>query len=410
MKVAFILNTFPSLSETFILSQITGLIDQGHDVRILAERNPHESVVHADVRAYHLEKRTVYVSTPKGSKHKKRFLFAMRFLSCFLTSPLKATKLFLALIRMKGGFSYSVFYYATYFLKHRYDIIHCHFGTNGHIGVFLKKVGFCRHMIVTFYGYDVSAFVKTRGKHCYDELFDVSDSLLVLSQNMKQRLIELGADEKKIKIHHLGTKPEFFDYKERIYSPKRAVRILSVARLSEKKGLEYSIRAVSKLIQESCRDIQYSIAGEGELRNDLEKIISDAGMQEHIFLLGAKDQAGVKELFDQTDIFLLASVTAENGDQEGTPTVLVEAICCGIPVISTYHSGIPDIITDGESGFLVPEKDIDALKEKLGYLIDHPETWAQMGRKGREHFDKEFNVDVLNQRLENIYYQLLHWE
>ena len=154
-------------------------------------------------------------------------------------------------------------------------------------------------------------------------------------------------------------------------------------------------------------NINYSIAGKGELKNNLELLISELRMQKHIFLLGAKNQQGIRKLFDQADIFLLSSVTAENGDQEGTPTALTEAICCGIPVISTYHAGIPDIVIDGESGFLVPERDVDALEENLEYLIKHPEIWVEMGHKGRKHFDKEFDVNILNQKLEEIYNQLL---
>lgn len=407
MKIAFILNSFPLVSETFILSQITGLLDRGHDLHVLAEKNPHEVIVHADFRKYSLEKRTTYFSVPKKSKFKMRFSLAFKLFYCLLSFPLKTSKSFFCLIREKGGFSYSGFNYAAHFFRRSYEIVHCHFGTIGRIGIILKKLGFCKYLVVTFYGYDVSSYVKKHGKDCYCELFKISDRLLVLSRDMKKRLIELGADEKKVQIHHLGTSPELFKYKERAYDPNRPIRILTVARLSEKKGLEYSIRAVSRLIHEYSLDIHYSVAGEGEMRNDLERLIVDLKVGDNIFLLGAKDQIGIRELYDQTDIFLLSSVTAENGDQEGTPTVLTEAICCGIPVVSTYHAGIPDIIIHGESGFLVPERDVDALVEKLEYLIKHPEIWTHMGRNGRKHFDNEFDVNILNRKLEDIYDLLL---
>jgi len=333
----------------------------------------------------------------------------LKFFTCFCLSPINTARVLSYLLKEKGGLSYSKFDFLAPFLIRNDEVVHCHFGTIGHVGVLLKKAGLCRHLVVTFYGYDVSSFIKKNGKDCYCELFQVCDKLLVLSQDMKQKLIALGADDEKVQIHHLGTKPNRFEYKERKLKPNSVVRILSVARLSEKKGLEYSIRAVSRVIQKNpSLKIEYLIAGEGELRNDLERLISDLNMQEHITLLGAKDQQGIRELFDESDIFLLSSVTAKDGDQEGTPTVLTEAICCGIPVVSTFHAGIPDIIIDGESGYLVLERDVDALEEKLDYLIKHPEIWAQMGRNGRKHFDREFDVDMLNKNLEDIYRQLLH--
>ena len=77
---------------------------------------------------------------------------------------------------------------------------------------------------------------------------------------------------------------------------------------------------------------------------------------------------------------------------EGTPVVLMEAQACGLPVVSTYHSGIPEVVKDGESGFLVPEKDVDALAEKMEYLINHPELWPKMGEAGRKHIERNYNI------------------
>ena len=194
MRIGFILSSFPCLSETFILSQIKGLIDKGHDLHILAENNPHETIIHADFQEYSLQKRTSYCSVSKKSKLKKRLSFLSKFLCCLFVSPLKTLKVFLHLTKEDGVFSYSAFNCTIPFLMRRYNIIHCHFGTIGHVGVLLKKMGLCKNLVTTFYGYDVSSFVKKRGKNCYCELFDASDRLLVLSQNMKKRLIELGAN------------------------------------------------------------------------------------------------------------------------------------------------------------------------------------------------------------------------
>jgi colanic acid/amylovoran biosynthesis glycosyltransferase len=100
---------------------------------------------------------------------------------------------------------------------------------------------------------------------------------------------------------------------------------------------------------------------------------------------------------------LLSSVTAEDGDEEGTPTVLLEASSTGLPVVSTWHSGIPEIVVDGETGFLVPERDSEALAERLGQLLDRPELWRSMGRNGRRHIEESFDARTLSRELVQHY-------
>jgi colanic acid/amylovoran biosynthesis glycosyltransferase len=108
----------------------------------------------------------------------------------------------------------------------------------------------------------------------------------------------------------------------------------------------------------------------------------------------------------EAHVFLLPSVIAADGDEEGTPTVLAEASCAGLPVLSTRHSGIPEMVLDGRTGFLVPERDVAALADRLEELLARPELWAEMGREGRRHVEAEFDVRKLNQRLVSLYAEL----
>ena len=106
--------------------------------------------------------------------------------------------------------------------------------------------------------------------------------------------------------------------------------------------------------------------------------------------------------------FILASSTSRDGDMEGIPVVLMEAQACGMPVVSTLHSGIPEVVLDGESGVLVPEGDVDALTERLQYLVEHPELWPEMGRRGRKLVEQKYDIKMLNSRLVRIYEALLN--
>jgi colanic acid/amylovoran biosynthesis glycosyltransferase len=177
---------------------------------------------------------------------------------------------------------------------------------------------------------------------------------------------------------------------------------LTVGRLVEKKGLEYAVRAVA-LARRTCPNLRYEIIGDGPLRPALGELVDKLNLAPIVSLLGAADCDFVRRKMAATDLFMLPSVTANDGDQEGIPVSLMEAQACGLPVLSTRHSGIPELVADGESGFLVAERDVEALASRLTYLIEHPESWPRMGRAGRTIVESRFNIEALNRDLLQIY-------
>jgi colanic acid/amylovoran biosynthesis glycosyltransferase len=112
-------------------------------------------------------------------------------------------------------------------------------------------------------------------------------------------------------------------------------------------------------------------------------------------------------LMTEAHLFLLSSVTAEDGDQEGTPVSLIEAQACGLPVLSSFHSGIPEIVRDGQSGFLVAERDVVGLAERIVYLVGHPEIWPGMGCEGRRHVETHHDIRRLNGDLDRLYREVI---
>lgn len=403
MKIAFILSTFPVLSETFILHQITGLLDLGHEVDIFAYCNPNQQKVHPDVEAYWLMERTHYLNMP-GNKV-KRVLKALGLLAAnFHKAPLRLLETLNVFKFGKEGLSLRLLYALVPFLgkEQGYDIIHCHFGPNGKIGVLLRDLGVQGKIVVTFHGYDVSSYVRSKGNSVYDYLFRKADLFTVNSDFVKRRIIELGCDPGKIVKLPVGLPTEKFPFKKKELPPKGCVKVVTVARLTEKKGLEYSIEAIAKVMKKHP-NVEYNIAGNGPLRSQLESLISELSVEEHVKLLGWQDQDEIRRLYQESHIFVLASVTARNGDQEGQGLVLQEAQGMGLPVVSTLHNGIPEGVLDGQSGFLVPERDVNALAQRLEYLTEHPEIWPAMGRAGRQFVEEHYDVHKLNRRLVRIY-------
>ncbi len=412
MKIAFIVTQFPLLSETFILNQITGLIDRGHKVDIFAKMPGNFDLIHEDVHRYNLLESNCYFidSYYMVSKNKiVRLDSGARFMMKYIhKNPIPLLNSVNFLKYGKQAASLGLLFKIMPFLeKGPYDIIHTHYGPNGNFGTLLKDLKAIKgKVITTFHGYDMSKYIRNNGDDVYDYLFVKGDLFLPISEYWKDSLIKLGCSEHKIIVHRMGVDTNKFRFIPRKQKNNEKVQLLTIARLVEKKGLEFGIRAVAKVMKKHS-NLEYRIVGDGSLRYELEELVEDLKIVDKVKLLGWKQQEEIVELMRDADILLAPSVTAKDGDQEGIPVVLMEALAQGLPVLSTRHSGIPELVQDGISGFLIPEKDVDGLAEKLLYLIKHQEIWPEMGRAGRVHVERNYDINKLNDRLVELYQQLL---
>ena len=414
MKIAFFVDTFPSLSETFILTQITGLIDRGHEVDIYAHSPAGNPVVHSDIERYKLLDRTFYY----GSLHKTmpsdkfpRLLKGMNLMvNNFHKRPAALLRSLNILKFKKRAMSLNILYTVIPFIDRigNYDIMQCHFGYNGKLALLLKDAGVFRGKIVTsFHGYDITEYVREKGDNVYDDLFKRGDLFLPVSERWKNELTRLGCNSDKIIVHRMGVDTHKFNHSLKRPDKNHKFRVLTVARLVGKKGVKYGVLAVANTLKK-YPDIEYRIAGDGPLRNDIENLVDMMKVSDNIMLLGPKSQEEIIQLMKDADIVLAPSVNSEQGGQEGIPVVLMEAMAMGVPVLSTLHSGIPELVKNGVSGFLVPEGDADSLAERLTYLIEHPELRSAMGWAGRKHVENNYDLGTLNDRLTVLYQNLLN--
>jgi colanic acid/amylovoran biosynthesis glycosyltransferase len=409
MKIAFVVEKFPALTETFILNQVIGLMEHGHDVNIYALHQDDTDKVHSDVERYNLLTHTHYmVNVPEN--------YIFRILQAIWLIVINFKKAPLAVVRSLNFFKYGksaislrLFYSILAFLDSQsYDIIHCQFGMYGIEGMRLREIGAIRGKLITcFRGYDISWYVQEFGDDIYKELFSKGDFFLTNCEFFRKRAIELGCEESKIIVHGSGIDCEKFNFKPRsINLCDRQIRIVTIGRLIEKKGIEYSIRAAIKILKD-YPNIEYNIIGEGYLKSDFQQLINEFGVKDKIHLLGWKNQQEIIEILDKSHIFIAPSVTAINGNQDAPVNTLKEAMSMGLPVIGTYHGGIPELIEDGISGFLVPERDANEIAKKIIYLIEHPEIWLSMGKAGSSYVQKHYNMHQLNNELVEIYKRVL---
>ena len=226
---------------------------------------------------------------------------------------------------------------------------------------------------------------------------------------MRDQLIDLGCSADKVVVHHMGVDCRRFDFAPPHLPTENRVRVVALGRLVEKKGVEFGIQAIKK-VQNMGKDVSFDIIGDGPLKPALQQEIDRLGLSKSVKLLGRMRQEQVIARLTDAHLMLVPSVTTSDGDQEGLPVVIMEAMARGLPVVATRHTGIPEIVLDGKSGYLVPERDVDALADKLAQLIDHPETWESMGRAGRALVEEQFDIDKLNDRLVEIYQRLIDGE
>jgi colanic acid/amylovoran biosynthesis glycosyltransferase len=283
---------------------------------------------------------------------------------------------------------------AKSFVKLDADIIHCHFGTTARTVADLKDIGVVKgNLISSFHGMDITVFPKKYGSGFYKKLFSSKGLFTGNSNFIINKMIEDGCPKAGItKI------PECLNVEQFRYRGDAPIRnplkILTVGRFVEKKGYEYSLKAVS-LLKNNGISFEYNIIGEGPLLEPMKKLAFELGILENVIFNGALKQDKVVEFYEESHIFLLPSVTAADGDTEGQGLVLQEAQAIGIPVVATLHNGFPDSVIEGETGYLVPERDADALYEKLMLLYNDEKLCNEMGARGRQFVENNFDSKVV---------------
>ncbi|MBI4572085.1 MAG: glycosyltransferase [candidate division NC10 bacterium] len=284
-------------------------------------------------------------------------------------------------------------------------LLHAHFGPQGHALLPLRRqTGL--PMVTSFYGYDMSMLPRDpEWRARYADLFAGGDCFLVEGRGMKERLAALGCPPEKIRLQRIAIDLDLLPFRERRGHPG-PVRLLFCARFSEKKGLLDALRAAAAARDRGV-DLAFRIVGDGELRDEVERTIQELRLERVVQLLGMRPYADVLRELESADLLIQPSRTAADGDTEGgAPTILLEAQASGLPVLSTRHADIPDVVAEGKSALLAPEGDWEALADHLAALCREPERWAEMGRAGRGHVAEAHDIRAEARRLEEIYFGL----
>jgi len=286
------------------------------------------------------------------------------------------------------------------------DLLHAHFGP-GSVYALAPASVLDLPLVVTYHGYDVPLLASTdRLRPKYLRYWAASkwmlrrvDRFLAASDELARMLIDLGAPPERVHVWRLGV---VIPPKVVPRTPDGTVRMVMVGRFVEKKGFDYGLRAFARIAPKHPH-ARMVLVGDGETRAQLETIVRDAGVADRVEWKGVLPHAEVFATIEGCDVLVAPSVVGRAGNRESGLLVVKEANARGLPALGTWHGGIPEIIDDERTGYLVPERDVDALADRMDRLLGDPALRVRMGAAARAKMEREYDIVARVRVLEDHY-------
>ena len=287
------------------------------------------------------------------------------------------------------------------------DVILAHYGHGG-VAVAAAAQSVNVPLIVSFHGADASRRAQDPSwRQKYREMFEIATAVTGPSEYVRKKLVSLGCSNNKAVTLHNGIHLDRIPLKLRsIESKNEPIQFLFIGRLSAKKDPLTLIRSYREMLKMRPQgNSMLTIIGDGPLRADVAQIVKDLDLSNKVRLLGRQPHELVLQEIQRAHIYVQHSVTAPDGDEEGLPVSITEALAAGLPVVSTIHSGIPEVVRHGENGYLVNEGDIEMMATFMSKLADNPAKWPEFGQNGRQLLESEFSMPVVQRQLRSLLIQ-----
>jgi colanic acid/amylovoran biosynthesis glycosyltransferase len=399
-KIVFKTNSFPIISETFIVSNIVETIKNGHEIIIIADKkNKYTDSSQTDLlEKYCLMDKVLQYYSSKGKW--KRY---KRAIKAIISTPILSFY-FAKYILFKRNKSLDYLFILKFYYKLRKAAaFHVHFATAIDPLFELKEIGFLKSkIIITFHGYDAHFLPEGEQLQKLIKNFTKWTSCITVnSEFLKDKLIKEGFIPASIKIIPIGINTSFFNISERALKTG-IFKMITVGRFVEIKGQFFGIQLV-KLLKDKGYKINYSLVGAGEEWNTLKQLVAELGLDNEIHFYGFRTQAEIKELLKENDLFLMTSTRDKFDRCEAFGVVSLEAQSMGLPVVGFKAGGFPETIIEGETGFTVKDKDVHALGEVVIKLIEDNERLIKIGLAAQRHIKENYNIEVLTNKYLDLY-------
>ena len=301
--------------------------------------------------------------------------------------------------------------FAKVFEERKFDLIHAHFGPAGALASYWAK-RYRLPLAVTFHGYDVPILTSSRRFRpewlpyaaSAKKMLQTMDLGLCDSQELLEMLVDYGVPASRLLRHPLGIDLEGF--RGDVEAPRRP-QVIMIGRFVEKKGLAYGIRAFA-LAQRKVPEARLVIVGDGELEPKLKALVQELDLSASVQFTGVQSPAQIQEHLRASAVLLAPSVVASWGDRDSGIIVVKEASASGVVPIGTWHGGIPEIIEEGRSGYLVQERDVKGMGERLATLLSDEPLRLKLARGARQKMEREYEGRMLVSKLEDCFDALIH--
>jgi glycosyltransferase involved in cell wall biosynthesis len=386
-RILYFIPEFPRLTETFIEREVSKLVESGNlDISVLSLVKG-IGVTSKETLARVSYKRLDFISFIQGL-----FYVVIR--------PLRVYKAF-TLVSSNPYLFFKSLGYAKIFSSYNPDHIHVHFLSEPSTIVLIASIVLDVPFSVSGHARDVfmdGTLIPQKVKY--------AKFVAICNGYAYRKCIELAGSGLSDKIHKIfhGIDPNLFSGTPKIEKPSVPLIFLGGTRLVEKKGLRYMIDA-SKILKESGTKHQVVLVGPGNLYEELLEYVKKLDLEDTVIIKGEGKGTPfevVKEYYKIADIFVLPSIETLEGDADGVPTVVIEAAIAKLPIITTNAGGISDLVVDGETGIIIPQRDAQALAEKIDHLIIHPELRKSLGEKANERATVLFDLDENVRKLEEF--------
>jgi colanic acid/amylovoran biosynthesis glycosyltransferase len=405
LPIAYISQTLPSLTTTFIYREVLALREMGFSISTFAIWKPNPNQLSQESKS--LVDTTFYVFPISWSK------FFVAHLYFLLSRPIRYISTLVFVLTRKGEslsnrkrtffHFFEAIYLAREMKRQRIRHIHAHFSVNAaSVALIIARL------------LDISFSFTSHSNLFTDQLIlkekiYAAKFIVAISQFTRQYLLNLvnkGDDNVASKTHviHCGLSPD--DFAPRILHPHNTPSLLFVAQLAERKGAPILVQACRVLAEQGV-DFRCVIVGDGPQWEYVHHLVCEYNLQDRVELAGAVFQEHLKEYLNQADVFVLPCIVAQNGDMDGVPVVLMEAMSMEIPTVSTYVSGIPELIEHEQSGLLVPEKAPEALADAIQRLLRDERLRVRLGINGRRRVQAEFNIYKSAEQLASLFERYL---
>jgi colanic acid/amylovoran biosynthesis glycosyltransferase len=403
MRILYVLNDFPAVSETFVVRQIAAVLARGHEVRIVADRP--EAAVPLSPDAQRLLPWVRYRAPRPARTAARLWLHARNLAGAAVQQPRAALRLLMPPPSAARWPQRGVLQALRPYLQDAFapDVVHCQFGNLGIEAAELALRGLLRApLLVSFRGFDATRLPRREGVDCYRSLFGQLDAALPVSQSLRRHLLQLGCPPDRIRVHHSGLNLAAWPWSPRSAPRGAPLRLLAVGRLTEKKGFDDLVRALAGALHGGL-DARLRLVGEGPMRSALERLVAECGLADRVALVGAAPGDRVRELMLDSDLLVVPSRIAASGDEEGIPNVLKEAMALGLPVLASRHAGIPELVEHGVNGWLADEGSPASLAEALLEACRGVDRWPALALAARARIERDFDAEALADELCELY-------